>query len=289
MYHNQKLYEHKYHKLLDGMKTNLVGMIGTQSYEHINHGNSKQYEKVQLNKIWEVVSSLAQALMNARNQLGNLIASQDQQHKFCNFKTLNTPFCAHQLPNYMPTAGAHVANLHREHVHGHMAFGCNSEYRPQVAMRPRNKICADKCVDNRTMSPLRRRNYDMTFRTNNLPWKHLPRTQLKLHLLNENNFHINAVQRVSARKCGAKPDTCNRDQHLNVHFTHLNNVKKENCGGDGNVNNCINDKISSTPLQQKNHCIGTRYAQLLKEETYQLRERRLVEECKAKKPKWCFC
>lgn len=90
--------------------------------------------------IWEVVSALATALQDARNQLVNLMHGADEQMRLAGQRT---GFISRE---YSPR------NVHRAHAKGHVAFGLNSEYpvrldrtRTPSRVRPREVYAPRRC------------------------------------------------------------------------------------------------------------------------------------------------
>lgn len=223
--------------------------------------------KAQLGSIWEVVSTLAQALTDARDQLVGLM-SLNQGNGGANGGGGGGGGGGGNgyVRSYSPTAGAGVRNLHRNHAHGHVAFGNHSEFRQQMARSrgPRAHAMSSKEAG-RCQHPLH---------CNPRPARRSPPKkrgmQFGVHLGGDNVVHIDS------RKAGGG------GMPVNISFSGTGcNKNKSACAGGGNSR-------SSSP-ESKRHCIGTQYAALLKEEAYQLRERRLAEGNKEKKPKWARC
>lgn len=105
--------------------------------------------------IWDVVSSLAHALSEARDQLVNLINHDDDAKGFnrCH-GTDNTRRNVGGVVNHSGDAVAmrcrggggcsgnyvpsnkNVRSVHRQHARGHVAFGNHSEFKPEPPSKP---------------------------------------------------------------------------------------------------------------------------------------------------------
>lgn len=226
----------------------------------------------QLGNIWDVVSSLAQALTDARDQLVGLInypgtkgtrsAGNDtgfrHSHGKENIYYGNDNGTFHHDGNtlaryrgggYIPMA-KEGRSIHRQHARGHVAFGAHSEFKPQPPCKPCKPERGGSCPRGK-------------------PGK--KGMQFGIYLDPKSN-----TMQISTKKGGGNP-------------------VKINFGGGGQspepqyaCNKNANCRPSSP--DSKRHCIGTQYAALLKEEAFRIRERRLAEEKDPNaKPKWTRC
>ena len=216
----------------------------------------------QLGNIWDVVSNLAKALTDARDQLVGLINSsatgvtrsagsdkglQRNYGKENTYHSDDNGNDHHELARYR--GGGYIPrrreprSIHRAHVRGHVAFGIHSEFKP---MPP------SKCKPKRRSSSRGKGGKKGT--------------QFGLFLDSKSN----SVQ-VKTRK-GCKSPVC-----INLDYP------------DPGLSNKGSNCRPSSP-DSKRHCIGTQYAALLKEEASRIRERRLSEEKDPRtKTKWTRC
>lgn len=225
------------------------------------YGGQPAGGKVQLGSVWEVVSTLAQALTDARDQLVGLMSLQ--QGGGGGGGNRSSP-----VRNYSPSAGAAVRNLHRQHAQSHVAFGLRTENRQYGASGRggRGGPGASGSGHAQCNHPLHRMSPP---RRNPTPARVSPkRRQMQMGIHMNGGGNVMHVDSMKGRGSGPPLNIC------------LSN------GGGG-----LKSKPASrsNSPETKRHCIGTQYAALLKEEAYQLRERRLAEESKCNRPKWSRC
>lgn len=244
----------------------------------------------QLGNIWDVVSNLAQALTDARDQLiglinfpGTTVASDRNVHRFRNASGFPHQHGKENVDHNNGFEDFHVSNalaryrgggytkkfgvpsskkiksIHRQHARGHVAFGAHSEFKPQPP-------CHRKPVNTGTSM-----GSSMGSRCKRVGGK--KGVQIGLFLDPKSN-----CLQINTKKGMGNP--------VNINF--LPNQPSPSpdqytCKKDPNCR-------PSSP-DTKRHCIGTQYAALLKEEAFRIRERRLAEDQKApnSKPKWTRC
>lgn len=330
----------------------------------------------QLSNIWEVVSTLANALTDARDRLVGLMAPnqggyasqnhvQKGQNNVCSpprrvsppryyspptprvgslspgrrvspgrgYNSQLQPIVGRKItpsryppawttpikrPPYSPTAGAAVQNLHRDHVHGHVAFGLSSEYRfraatvgvtprrdrPRNARPPFNRCPRHECghsfyppPTSRTAIPASQRGYSspgpfrvsISPRRSNEPPVECKSPTLRIvtspMLRDRGGCSSNGAGRCCLHS-GSAADQAGRS------------ASAEKCGApsqipalpsttaaagdrrspDDHPPGSRDGSPSKSPEDPKRHCIGTQYAALLRQEAQQLRQRRLAEE-----------
>ena len=238
-------------------------------------------ENQRLGNIWDVVSTLAHALTDARDQLVGLInhtgtrgkrfAGSDKgfrnaigfRHSFGkeNIYHSNGDFGSgpyeygggytprYRGGGYIPS-GKQLQSVHRQHARGHVAFGQHSEFKPQL---PR-KTCKPKPPRSGGSGSGK---------------SGKKAVQFGLYLDPKSN-----CLQIQTKKGGNNP--------LRIEFGGQSQGPQYACNKDTNCR-------PSSP-DSKRHCIGTQYAALLKEEAIRIRERRLAEEKDANlKPKWRRC
>lgn len=219
----------------------------------------------QTGNIWEVVSTLAQALTSARDQLVGLMPAHQSYGRNCGLST--------RPPSrrYLPKAGARVPNIHRNHAHGHVAFGSNSEYCQQPNVSPPRYRPV-------TMASQRLCQHPLHFKQCVSPSRCSPkrRVQFGVHVDPNNAVHINSTNNNSCRK-GAPLSIC---------FAPTPPGTSTRTYGPGPGPGPRSGYLTGCNPDSKRHCIGTQYAALLEEEAYHLRERRLAEEYNVKRPAW---
>lgn len=201
--------------------------------------------------IWDVVSSLAQALTEARDQLVGLINSKEKGHKGCrkgkeNIDTVMRARGGGFSKPYVPN-NQQVRSVHRQHARGHVAFGVHSEFKPEP---PRN--CKQETMAMNWSCGRQAGNNN----NNN-------RVQLYLNP-NSNSVQINNNNNNNRGGC---------ESPVSIVFP-------KSCSPP-----------PREPYDCKRHCIGTQYAALLREEACRARTRRLEKSCDRLhgKPRWARC
>lgn len=214
----------------------------------MKRGNSNPCE---VGNIWDVVTSLAQALSDARDQLVGLINydnAQGRGHEMenpqrsvgeriihCNddavaMRCRGGSGCCR---SYVPS-NKKVPSVHRQHARGHVAFGNHSEFKPEPPSKPCKPV---------TMA-----------------LKYSP----------------------PRGRCGGKPGG-----GVSISFLPKSPCPPQyTCKTD---NNC--SFPCPTPYECKRHCIGNQYVAVLREEACRIRERRLEKQCENSnaKPRWARC
>lgn len=215
--------------------------------------------------IWEVVSTLAQALTSARDQLVGIMSIQQTYGGNSGFSMRPSG------GKYLPKAGACVPNIHRNHAHGHVAFGINSEYRQQPNVSP------PRCRPV-TMASQRLCQHPLHFKQCVSPNRCSPkrRVQFGVHVDPNNVVHISNINN----------NNCKKRTPLSICFAPSTPVISTRTYGPSPGPGRKGGYLTGCNPESKRHCIGTQYATLLEEEAYHLRERRLAEECIVKKPAW---
>lgn len=211
--------------------------------------------------VWDVVSSLAQALTDARDQLVGLINSPGLYNKNnMNRRCHNNEALAMRLRGGGSCGKPHVPNnqkvrsVHRQHTRGHVAFGNHSEFKPEP---PSNKpetmalnwSCSRPGSGNKAGS-----------------------RGVQLYLdANSNSLQINSNKR-----------GCESPVSIFI-------PKSSPCSPE--YIQCGKECRPREPYDCKRHCIGTQYAALLREEACRARERRLAKNCERMcgKPRWARC
>jgi hypothetical protein len=200
--------------------------------------------------IWEVVSELATALQDARNQLVNLMhgACKDDQMRLAGGRSERS---------VSPSRDYSPRNVHRAHARGHVAFGLNSEYpvrldrtRTPGRARPR-EVCAQMSARRRCTHPL----HGVGAETRRL-----------------------TPRRVQPRWPSGQVRGCSKPHHGD------DLMSRRDMRAGANFTSA-----SSSPDQRRQRpCLATQFASLLAHEAHQQRERRLAEEARAdKRPSWC--
>lgn len=209
----------------------------------------------QMGNIWEVVSTLAQALTSARDQLVGLMPTL-QNYGGNGGISMRPP-----SRRYLPKAGARVHNIHRNHAHGHVAFGSNSEYCQQqnVSPPPRYRPV--------TMASQRLCQHPLHFKQCVSPSRCSPKRRVQF------GVHISSINN----------NNCRKGAPLSICFAPTAPVTSTRTYGSGRSPR--SGYLTGCNPDSKRHCIGTQYAALLEEEAYHLRERRLAE-CIVKRPAW---
>lgn len=207
--------------------------------------------------VWEVVSALASALASARDQLVTLMhnSTATRMTGGCNRHT--TP--ARSNSSY-PGAGTWVRNVHRAHAHGHVAFGCSSEYRlhpSPVRVRQPRPLFRPKCAEV-SVPPVS-------------PRRSPARCRHPLHKMQVDPSRSPSPWPPQVGGGRSRPGS----------------RPVSRCGGHGRSeyarrSQAISPRSAGSRKnlspEQPRHCIGTQYVALLREEAYQLRERRMAEE-----------
>jgi len=199
--------------------------------------------------IWDVVSSLAQALTDARDQLVGLINSDrnSKRHKNTRFnrKQNTTNALAMRLrggetSHYVPS-NQKVRSVHRQHVRGPVAFGNHSDFKPAPPGKPETMALNWSC------RPGSGKGGAQTY-------------------LDANSLKMN--------KKKGRPES---PVSIIIPKSPESAYQKES--------RC------RSPYDCKRHCIGTQYAELLREEACRARERRLAKTCERMhgKPRWARC
>lgn len=202
--------------------------------------------KVDMSRMWAVVLALASALTDARDQLMTLMHNYTMPRMTGGCTRHTTPARAYSP---YPGAGKWIRNLHRGHAHGHVAFGCSSEYRlhpsrvrawqPRPISQPRS---AEVNASQVSRSPARCRHP-----LHRMQVSHSSRPASRCGGLSPRRD----IRGGYARRSRGSPASCNRFSASN----------RKNLSPD-----------------QERRCIGSEYAALLREEAYQLRERRLAKD-----------
>lgn len=247
----------------------------------------------QMGNIWDVVVYLARALTDARDQLvglinfpGNSVGSDrkvnrfklrhvngiPQQHGKGNWQRDNgfqdvrvsnaLARCRGGGPNWRPMecdipASNKVKNIHRQHARGHVAFGVHSEFKPQ----PPNHKPVNRCISkgpstgSKCKRGGRKKGVEIGVFLD-------PKTNcLQINTTKGEGNPVN-IKFIPNNPCQPCPPPCTKDPF---------------CTGPPSPDS-------------KRHCIGTQYAELLREEAFSLRERRLAEDLKEdSRPKWTRC
>ena len=222
--------------------------------------------KGRMGSVWEVVSALASALTDARDQLVTLMHNSTAPRMTGGCSRHTTPARSNSA---YPGAGTWIRNVHRGHAHGHVAFGCSSEYRlhptpvrvrqPRPIFRPRSPKVRATSQESRRRSPNR--------------CKH------PLH-----KMHVSPPRIPSPRPVhlgAGRPRSRPRSKQCSRPSSRCGGSSPRQDRGDGTRRSqgspaSCNRKSPSPDAERC--CIGSQYAQLLREEAFQLRERRIAEE-----------
>lgn len=224
--------------------------------------------------IWEVVSALANALQDARNQLVNLMnASQPAPMRLYGGQTTSSyESCESRFRDFPHVSPGRMhspaRNVHRGHAHGHVAFGLNSEFplpkTPSRGRPPRQtnvqmgaqqvaRGSGSRPTGRRCTHPLHgmRAAASLTPRRVQAPPKPPPRSSQCDKLSRRDRAVVNISSGTTDVKPQPEPQAGAKDDH-----------------------------------GRHDRCIGAQFVSLLKEEAHQLRERRLAESLKQKRPSW---
>lgn len=225
--------------------------------------------------IWDVVSSLARALANARDQLVGLI-NFDGSGKGCdrcrgkenvprsNIGDVNNEL-AMRLRGGAIRGKQHVPDsrkahsVHRQHARGHFTFGNHSEFKPEPPSKSgkHETMAANICAA----------------RAGSRPGSGKGRG-VQLYL----DPKSNSLQ-INSNRGGCKSP-------VSIF------VPKSPCPREYSCKSpCGMESRACSPYVSKRHCIGTQFAALLREEACQARERRLTKKCERMnaKPRWACC
>lgn len=225
------------------------------------HGGSRgsAREKGNASDVWDVVSTLADALMDARDQLVTLMNSSPS------YASRKSGGSAYRNPTREclrhPGHGTWVRNVHHGHTHGPVAFRSSSECRLNPMSAGESPPChafaeiiasPGRSPSTRCAHPLHkmdsRRKISPPCYQPQLPTTGRESTCDMLSGRDEDNESINI-----ARACSA------------------------------------NANRRALWPQQRRHCVGTQYATLLTQETLQMQERRLAgANCRGGKPAWSW-
>jgi len=242
----------------------------------------------QLGNIWDVVSNLALALTDARDQLIDLInfpsigsdrnvnrftiangfphqnGKENINHSNKGLEDVHVGNALARTRGGGPSAkkfsvpgSNQVRSIHRQHARGHVAFGAHSEFKPQPPCncRPINKGTGMGS----SMGSRRKQGSGKKG------------VQIGLFLDPKSN-----CLQIDTKKGMGNP--------VNINFLpNEPNPDQNTCKEDPACRPSSSDK--------KRHCIGTQYAALLKEEAFRIRDLRLAEDQKAanSRPKWTRC
>ena len=227
-----------------------------------------------MGNIWEVVSALADALQDARNQLVNLMHTSPTRLSPMRPMRLSggqcdSYYCACSSRSITPSRAysPFVRNVHREHAHGHVAFGLNSEYPVHATpkrVRPREihaEMSAQRCT---TPVPKGR------------PCTH------PLHGIGIKTRNL-TPRRVPQRWSSGGVKGCRSLSHTEE-FSRPRNRACVNFS-PSKTHGSSNASRNSSP-ERRHRCMATQFASLLTHEAHQQRERRLAEELRGSRPSW---
>lgn len=220
----------------------------------------------QLGNIWDVVSSLAHALTDARNQLVGLIHYQRKQNSNAFRQSRGRESGISRGSEVRECIPRTTNNISRFRGGGN----CGPYYRSLTS-------------SNRKAIKQHRQNEPnhVTFE-NQSKFQPLMPSQGKPGDKKEIQAGLNANPTPNGLRIN---NSCNKGGNpvsINLHPKPCPSPPQIICSKDVNCRPPSPDR--------KRHCIGTQYAALLREEAFRIRERRLAEECvSSSKPKWTRC
>lgn len=238
--------------------------------------------KDEMGNIWEVVSALANALQEARNQLVKIMHTsksdpmrqspmRQSPMRMSGGRCDSYEYCHSRsgTPGRACSQYGGMRNVHRAHAHGHVAFGMNSEYPMHVTprrVRPREIYAQMSAQQAALAAPTRRCTHPLHgigVETRNLTPRRVqpmwPSGQVK-----------------ACKHRNSRSDELSRRDRACVNFGSSKNQGSTNCSGD------------TSPDQRRHHCLAKQFASLLTHEAFQQRERRLAEDAlRDKRPSWC--
>lgn len=257
------------------------GYSGRRSY---GGNGGPRGSKGETANIWEVVSALANALQDARNQLVNLMntsrgspmrlhGGRTNSYETCESRLSCTPRAVSLGRTYSPYAG--VRNVHRGHAHGHVAFGSNSEFplhatpsrarpRPVYVQMSARQLAAREAASpaaagRRCTHPL----HGMGAAARSLTPRRVQTNWPSSQMADCRKSHCDQLSRRD-RAC------------VNI------SSGKNHAGGKNGT--------TRSDHRRHDHCLGTQFISLLKQEAHQIRERRLAEESlRDRRPSWSRC
>lgn len=231
--------------------------------------------------IWDVVSSLAQALTDARDQLVGLINFDGSAKGYNNNRRCHGKENVHRsnIGDVLQTDNAlamrlrgggicgeyrvpnnqKVRSIRREHARGHVAFGNHSEFKPESPCKPGKPetMALNFCPS----------------RAGSRPGSGKGR-----------GVHLYLDARSNCLQINSNRGGC--DTPVSI-FTSLSPCPPEyTCKSP-----CGRESRPRSSYDCKRHCIGTQYAALLREEASRARERRLAKKCERTnaKSRWARC
>ncbi|KAG0620729.1 hypothetical protein M758_4G238500 [Ceratodon purpureus] len=246
------------------------GLSGRRS-ERGNEGATPPRDE-NMGSVWEVVSALASALTDARDQLVTLMHNSTMPRLTGGCSRHTTPT---RLRSPYPGAGAWVPNVHRGHAHSHVAFGSSTEYRLHPA-------------------PLRVRQPGPVFpsrrpEVSTPPVKRSPRRCT--HPLHKMQANPPCSPSLWASQVGAswsRPSSSPTSRCDGLSPRRDRRNRFESPGSTCNRSSASNRKNLAS--DQERPCVGSQYAALLREDAYQLRERRLADDNRrGRRPPWGRC
>ncbi|KAL3699230.1 hypothetical protein R1sor_017252 [Riccia sorocarpa] len=256
--------------------------------------------------IWDIVSGLAKALSEARDQIATLMKQQQNgEGSFSNSDRTSSPsYRAHSANRYAhnrcpPTPRDRSPqpnrNIHRSHAHGYCAFGRNTASKELMHHNAGGvRYSSPKYTDMFQPSGINSSKGSGPGREDEQKGRGGAAYGIKLRG-DAGNCGINVVP-------GSKSYTCRQVKgkkgiHLSAQMRDCH-LKLDSEGNKFDAENPVKIRITAPtkvrppPTSRKpspdvkRYCVGTQYANLLKEEAYHLREQRTALEPKARKAHW---
>ncbi|BBN04057.1 hypothetical protein MPTK1_3g01520 [Marchantia polymorpha subsp. ruderalis] len=259
--------------------------------------------------IWDIVSGLAKSLTEARDQIATLMKQQQQlqqqqQGSMANLAAIERkpspvsrgPQYAHnRCPPLSPAQRDHTPhgnrNVHRSHAHGFCAFGRNSEYKELMHHNAGGKMhppprYADQFQQSESKAAAAAKEREQIGRGGAYGIK------LKG---GGGNCGINVVpgsQSFTCRQAKGKKGMHLTAQMRDCHMKVDADGKKFDGENPVKIRITAPTKVRPPPSARRpspevrRYCVGTQYANLLKEEAHHLREQRGVSETQVKRANW---
>ncbi|KAL2636429.1 hypothetical protein R1flu_007908 [Riccia fluitans] len=262
-------------------------------------GAQVQAQARKMEPIWDIVSGLAKALTEARDQIATLMMKQQQngdesisasdRASYPSSRAHSANQCAHNRCPPTPRVRSPQINrnVHRSHAHGFCAFGRNSEFKEKMHHNAGGvRYSSPKYTDTFQPSGInsskgeqkgRGTAYGIKLRgdAGNCGINVVPgsKSYTCKQVKGKKGIHLSAQMRDCHLKLDSESDKFDAENPVKIRITAPTKVRPPP----------TSRKLSP---DVKRYCVGTQYANLLKEEAYHLREQRSALEPKSKKAHW---